>query len=147
MSKEREIQKVILEERRLGQIMDNLYREIATLEMAIFERRRATDTLIEDLKSPLIKKNVLIPIGGEIYLHASIEDTDKALVNVGADVYITKKKEETKNFLEETISAYEKAHKERVDLFNNIKRKREDLNNMLLEYQLEKERDSEKVSQ
>lgn len=139
MSRE-EIQKAILEERRLTQAMEEVYRELSALERTIFERRAAISTINEDLKEPLSDKTTLVPVGGGVFMHASLTSVGSVLVNVGSNIFLTKTKNEAKEFLEKSIEMLEKAYKERTSLFDQLRKKHSEVYSQLLEYQIKAEK-------
>lgn len=139
MSRE-DIQKVVVEERRLARVIEAIYQEIATLERNILERRMALTTINEDLKDPLKDKSVLVPIGGQIYVPSHLSTTDQVLVNVGASIYITKGREDAKAFLEERLEALEKVYRDRMNLLQDLKKRHDGMIARLLEYQARRER-------
>ena len=140
MSREEDIQKVVVEERRLARAIEAVYQEVAALERSIFERRLALATINEDLKNPLKDKSVLVPIGGQIYVPSRLSTTDRVLVNIGANIYVAKGREEAKGFLEERLEALEKAHSERTKLLQDLRRRHNEILTLLLEYQARRER-------
>ncbi len=140
MKKENEILRAIQEERRIARAMEAIYRDILTLERGIVERKLASSALKEDLKQPSTEKDLLVPIGGDVFVYANLRALDKVLVNVGADVYISKSKEEAQEFLEKRTSLLEKAYEERLTLLDNFRKKRDEINALILDYQIEMEK-------
>jgi len=53
--------------------------------------------------------DLLVPIGGGIFLEVSAKPPDKLLVSIGADVMVEKTKDSTINFLEDRIKELENA--------------------------------------
>ncbi len=140
MSEDREIERTILEERRIARAMEAVYREIMTLEKGILERQNASSAIDEDLKRPSAEKDLLVPIGGDVFLYATLQPRDRVLINVGADVYMSRSRQEAKEFLEKRTSLFEKAHRERLTLFDNLKRRRDEMNALILDHQIDMEK-------
>jgi prefoldin alpha subunit len=140
LSEDREIERTILEERRIARAMEAVYREIMTLEKGILERQNASSAIDEDLKRPSAEKDLLVPIGGDVFLYATLQPRDRVLINVGADVYMSRSRQEAKEFLEKRTSLFEKAHRERLTLFDNLKRRRDEMNALILDHQIDMEK-------
>ncbi|MFQ5712100.1 MAG: prefoldin subunit alpha [Candidatus Geothermarchaeales archaeon] len=139
MSRE-EIQGAIVEERRLARAMEGVYRELVALERTLSDRRAALSTISEDLKEPLKDKTTLVPIGGGVFMHASLTGVDEVLVNVGANIYLAKTKGEARGFIERAIESISKAYEERAKLFDELRRRHDEIYARLLEYQLKAEK-------
>ena len=78
---------------------------------------------------------VLMPIGGGIFVNAKAPPSDKFLITIGADVVIEKPKEDALKYVEERIKEMEnavsgiEAHK--ADLNRKMLSKRESINELI----------------
>ena len=140
MSEGPSVQQLSLEERRLTATIDQVYRELLTLERAMAERRMALTTIEEDLKEPLTEKQVLVPIGGEVFLYAATSSLDRVLVNIGSGIFMVRKKEEAQRLLETKLETFQKALQERNALLQDMRRRRDGIAVALREYQARTQR-------
>lgn len=78
---------------------------------------------------------ILVPIGGGIFLEASAPPPDKLVINIGAGAVVEKTKEETVNFLEERIKELERVilifESQKADLVNRINSNRAAINSIV----------------
>ncbi len=82
---------------------------------------------------------VLIPIGGGVFVNAKTPPSDKFLVGIGANVIVEKNKENTVKFVESRINEIENAVKgtdaHRADLNNKMMMMRETINELMAKQQ------------
>lgn len=135
MSDQESVQQMIVEERRLTTMIEQLSRDIGRLERAIVERQMALDTLKEELKKPLEGKEVLVPIGGEVFIYAATTSLDRVLVNIGAGVFMVQKRKKAQELLQSKIDTFENAHQERNSVLQDLRRRHEQITTVLMEYQ------------
>lgn len=139
MSEEQEIQRVLSEQQQLSKAIEEVSRQIGTLERIIYDRRMALETIEEDIKRPLEEKDLLVPIGGEVYAFSSLSAVDKVVVSVGADVYVAKKKQDAKELLEERLEDVQKTYEERVEFLQELRRRHDQLRSSLMQHQLQQQ--------
>lgn len=121
LSDEEKLQAAIAELR----ILEAYYNEVAARESllgkAMLENRAAIESvkgLPEDSESEL-----LVPIGGGLFIHSKAQPIEKLVVSLGADVAIEKTREEALAFLEQRLSEFEKAAAALVGQRNELARK------------------------
>ncbi len=104
-----------------------------TIIRALIETRGGLSTL-KGL-STSSSTEVLVPIGGGIFVDAKAPPSDKFLVTIGADVIIEKPKEDALKYVEDRINEMEnavsgiEAHK--TDINRKMLSKRESINEMI----------------
>ena len=90
-------------------VLESTYNEftmrINFLERALTEARSALDT-IKDLGSES-QGDVLIPVGAGLLLRGTPPQSDKILVNVGANVVLEKSRNDAASILEKRIEEFE----------------------------------------
>ena len=132
------------------QLQDNLY-EFRMLEGRLNEVSAQREMLVRALIETrggltaikgldiLSSSEVLIPIGGGVFIDAKTPPSDKFLVGIGADVIVEKNREETLNYLEDRIKEMENAvagtDAHRSDLNNRMIVKREKINELIKKQQ------------
>jgi len=83
-------------------ILESTYNELSgrqnLLERLLIESRSSIDTLTG--LSTTKTEEVLLPVGGGILLRATPPNTDRVLLNVGANVLVEKDREYAKTFME-----------------------------------------------
>lgn len=121
-------------------MIEQVSREILTLERAMVERRMALTTIDEDLKEALKEKEVLVPIGGEVFLYAATSSLDRVLVNIGANVFMVKRKEEARGLLQGKLETFQRAHQERTALLRDLRGRHDGIAAALMEYQARAQR-------
>ena len=132
-------QQIMLENRKIAKVIEQLHQELASIQSGIVEKTIGISTLNEDIKSLKKKKKILMPVGGQVYLYADILPVDNALVNVGANIFIMKKKAEAKEFLEKRITMFEEAHSKRLEAIQTLQRRYDEVNAFLTEQQMKAE--------
>ena len=133
------IQQIILENRKIGKVIEQLHQELASIQSSIVEKNIGVSTLNEKIKLKKKKKKILMPVGGQVYMYADILPVDNALVNVGANIFIMKKKTEAKEFLEKRITMFQEAHSKRLEAIQTLQRRYDEINAFLTEQQIKAE--------
>lgn len=107
MSEEERLQSLIAEVR----ILETYYNEIDGRESlaarAMVEARAALDALrsLDTQRS----SDILVPIGGGLFIQSTSPPINKLIVSVGADIAIEKTKDDAIRFTEERLSELERA--------------------------------------
>ncbi|MFC1754433.1 prefoldin subunit alpha [Thermoproteota archaeon] len=87
----------------------------------------------------LASSEVLIPIGGGVFVNAKTPPSDKFLVGIGANVIIEKNKEDSIKYVENRVNEIENAVKgtdaHRMDINNNLMLLRETINEIMAKQQ------------
>lgn len=97
-SEEDRINNLVAEIRMLESTFNELSGRQNLLERILIETRSSIDTLI-GLGSTKTEE-VLIPVGGGILIRSTPPNTDKVLLNVGANVVVEKDREYANKFME-----------------------------------------------
>ncbi len=132
---EKELARLIIEQRRLLQDIEAIYSEIVLLERTIMERQAALASLRE-YKDSKEEREVLVPLGGNVYLPSKIVPGKNALVGVGANIYITKPVDEAIGYIDKAINQLNQIYRNRVSLLNQLRRRYDELTALISEMQL-----------
>ena len=89
--KNEEIQRQLYQIEIYKQQINKLQEELGRIELLKLEILKSIESM-EGLKQ---SKEVLVPLGGGVFVRAVVEDRDKVIVNVGADVFVEKSIDET----------------------------------------------------
>ena len=107
MSKEEELQQKYLELQEVSTQLKQLQQQVSNLELQFMEMQKVKESL-EDLEKIKGKKEILVPIANGIYKKAEMENNEKVLINIGADLMVEKNFEDTKKLIEEQIKEISK---------------------------------------
>jgi len=138
--KQEELQKMVSEIRGSQQNIEALEKQIEVIKSSINEVESTEETLegIEEIESGA---EILVPIGSGSYLPAVVQDTDKVLTELGADLVAESppKKvidivEKRKSDLEESL---EEAQERIDDLKSNIEEIRPEAQKLMAEVESE----------
>ena len=134
------------EERRV----QSLIAELRFLESRLNEANSQREYLIRaliDAKTGLAalrglgvsSSDVLIPLGGGVYVNGKTPPVDRLLVGIGAEVVVEKSREDAEKYLEEQAKGMENAvaglDAQRNDINNKLLERREAINNMIAKQQ------------
>ncbi|HIE36749.1 TPA: prefoldin subunit alpha [Candidatus Geothermarchaeota archaeon] len=126
------LSKLVLEQRNITQLMENVYNEIITLQNSVEERRRALQFL--EMFSELNKDlEVLFPIGGGLYLKANIPNQKSIFSNVGGQIFLDKEIEEVIPQIKTSLEKLNKLLEERRQLLNSLKTRYDEISAELTE--------------
>lgn len=112
MKKQKEIQRKYLEYQIAEQQIKQFQQQLEKLEAQTAEVN-AVENSIEEMSKADTGDDLLVPVSGGIFFSASVKDTKKFLVNVGAGVVVEKDAAGTKALIEEQARELEK-YKEQV---------------------------------
>ncbi|MEE9585696.1 MAG: prefoldin subunit alpha [Nitrososphaerales archaeon] len=134
---ERKVQSLLAEFRLLENRMNEANSQREILTRAFLDARAGVVTLKElDTSST---SEVLIPLGGGVFVNGKTPPVDKLLVAIGADVVVEKSIDEALKYLEERVKGMENAvvglDAQRNDINNKIIEKRESINNIMAKQQ------------
>ncbi|RLG61161.1 prefoldin subunit alpha [Candidatus Geothermarchaeota archaeon] len=130
-----EIRKLIVEERRLYREMERIYGQVVLLEKSINEVKNATVTLREIKMGKDVEGNMLFPIGGGIFVFGVLADRSKVLVNIGANVYLSKTVEDALKLLNENYNFLSKTRSDLLKILNQLRRRHDEIATKIMEYQ------------
>jgi prefoldin alpha subunit len=134
---ERKVQSLLAEFRLLESRMNEANSQREILTRAFLDARAGVVTLRGlDTSST---SEVLIPLGGGVFVNGKTPPVDKILVAIGADVVVEKGIDEALKYLEERVKGMENAvvglDAQRNDINNKIIEKREAINNIMAKQQ------------
>jgi prefoldin alpha subunit len=104
---EEELRKLSVEMRYLEQTADALQQRIGMVNAAITDLTYANMTL-EGVEKEKENAELLVPIGGNSYIRAKLENPDKIIVGMGAGISVEKSLEEAKSIVKERLEGLEK---------------------------------------
>ena len=105
-----EIQRQLYQIEIYKQQINRLQEELGKIELLKLEVLKSIESM-EGLKQ---SKEILVPLGGGVFAKAVIQDSEKVIVNVGADVFVEKS-------IEETIKDFKESSEELNNAENKIK--------------------------
>lgn len=130
---EKQLQAHLYEFRMLEGRLKEISAQSEMLVRALIETRGGLTTI--NGLSGSSSTEVLIPIGGGVFVNAKAPPSDKLLVTIGADVIVEKHKEDALKDVEERIKEMENAisgiEAHRADLNQKMLTKRESINELI----------------
>ena len=128
---EEEINKQLYLLQRYQEQAEQIYGEAEIIERIISEYERAIETLQEmDTTS---EKDVLMPVGGNVFAYASLKDTGKVVVNVGSGVFIEKPINAAIDILNRKIDDLRKSQERLIKTAEEIKARMEEIGRKISE--------------
>lgn len=133
---EADLAALIIEQRRIIELMETIYSEINTLESALREHQNALE-ILNKYKMDIEQKDYdsLLPIGGGIYLPVNITKPQKMIVRVGAGVFLEKSVDETISYINKSIEKIRRLIDERISTLNQLKNRYEEISSIIAEIQ------------
>lgn len=134
---EQQLQAYLYEFKMIESRLNEITTQREMLIRTLMEIRGGLSTLkgLDNLSS----SEVLIPIGGGVFINAKTPPSDKFLVGIGANVIVEKNKENAVKFVESRINEIENAVKgtdaHRSDLNNKMMMMRETINELMTKQQ------------
>ncbi len=120
MSIEEKVSSLIVEQRNINRIMETLYNEILTLQSSIEDRQKAL-TFIEKYIGFSEDLEILFPLGGGLYINASIKPGEKIYRSVGSGVYLVDEPSKIADIIKKNIEDLSKALEERRNLLEQYR--------------------------
>jgi prefoldin alpha subunit len=134
---ERKVQSLLAEFRLLESRLNEVNSQREILTRAFLDARAGVATL-KGLDTSSTSE-VLIPLGGGVFVNGKAPPVEKLLVAIGADVVVEKSLDEALKYLEERVKGMENAvvglDAQRNDINNKIIEKRETINNIMAKQQ------------
>ena len=106
-SREEELRRAVAELQALRELADSTRSRINVIESLINELKAAGEA-IKAIREVGENAKILVPLGGDSFIRARVEDVSKVLVGVGAGVVLEKDVEEALNYLGERVAELEK---------------------------------------
>jgi prefoldin alpha subunit len=104
---EEALKQFIMEIRYLEGTAETLQTRLNMIEASLADLRAAHSTL-EGIRVQKVNDQVLIPIGGNTYVKAKLEDPANVITGIGAEVAMDKSVEETAERMNQQLSELEK---------------------------------------
>jgi prefoldin alpha subunit len=104
---EEELRKISVELRLLEQTAETLQSRLNMINAVATDLTYASVTL-ETLDKEKENAELLVPIGGTSYIRARLDNPDKIIVRIGADVSVEKTREEAKDIIKKRLGDLEK---------------------------------------
>ncbi|MEM4258874.1 MAG: prefoldin subunit alpha [Candidatus Thermoplasmatota archaeon] len=82
---------------------------------------------VESIQKTAQKSEILIPIGGGVYLQGMLGDTSKVLVGVGADIVIEKTSEEAVKKIDERIQSLSESQQKLLQMGQRLEQEAAEL--------------------
>ncbi len=123
---EEEIRKNIYLLQRHQEQMEDTYAQIDMIERLIQEHDRTVETLQEMVEMEE-GKEVLMPVGGNVFAKAAIKDAENVIVNVGGNVFIEKPINGAIDFIKEKIEELKKNEEKLVKMAEDIRQRMEEI--------------------
>jgi len=112
--------------------MDAIYHQVTLIEELLGEYRRVKSAL-EEISKTKKGEEMLVPIGGNIFIHASLNDTSNVMVGVGGGVVTEKSISKAMNFVDKKIEELLKEEENLIKTSQEIRARVEELSSKLRE--------------
>ena len=119
---EEEIRKISVELRLLEQTAEALQSRISMLNAVTQDLTYASMTL-ESLEKEKENSELLVPIGGNSYIRAKLDNPDKIIVGIGAGVSVEKTRQEAKDVIKKRLEDLGKARTSTQQQFAQVAEK------------------------
>ncbi|MBN1167244.1 MAG: prefoldin subunit alpha [Methanospirillaceae archaeon] len=125
----REVQSLQMYLQEYSQQAEMVSRQLAIMEEGIREGNGAIESLrmIHESDGGI----VLLPLGGGVNTRVRVENPDHYLVNIGADVVVSKTKEDSVSFLQERITEMNASYKNLSEALGRLQSQIRDISTRL----------------
>ena len=106
--KENQLRQLVTEMRMMEGTVNTLQQRLQAVLSSASELRLAKHSL-EDLKDVKLGSNLLVPVGGAVFINASLGDAEKVVVGIGADVSLEMVHDDAVKDVTERLEEMEKA--------------------------------------
>lgn len=110
--------------------MDTLYRQVQLLDEFIGECQQAQNAL-EDIAEGAEGEQMLVPLGGNVFMRATIADTERVLTGVGSDVVVEKSVSTASDFLEKRMEELRQREEKLIEASQDIRARVQELQQRL----------------
>ncbi len=117
--KDRKAQEIYMEYKAIDEHIKQLQKQLEALTSHLIEMN-STHGSLEDLEKIKKGKEIFVPISSGIFAKGTINDTSELLVNVGANVVVTKDIASAKKLIQHQIEEMKKVHKRMVEELENM---------------------------
>src|SRR3989338_11646392 len=112
--KEKKVQEMYMEFKMLDNYIKQLQSQLEMITHQLIELN-ATNSSLNEFAKLDAGKEIFVPLSSGIFAEASIKDTSKLLVNVGANVAVRKDIDSTKKLIEKQMEEIKKIQKQMVN--------------------------------
>ena len=124
--KEQKTQEIYMEYKAIDEHIKQLQKQLEALTNHLVEMH-STNSSLEDLDKIKKHKEIFVPISSGIFAKGTINDTSELLVNVGANVVVTKDIASAKKLIQHQIDEMKKVHKRMLEELQNMAQKAAEL--------------------
>jgi prefoldin alpha subunit len=110
--------------------MDSIYQQVRLVGELMVEYQSTQDAL-KELASTKQGEDLLVPLGGNIFIHASATDTKTVLTGVGGGAFIEKSTSSATSFLDKRMRELQTQEEQLIQMSQDIRAKVEQLNQQL----------------
>ena len=100
--------------------MDMLYQQVQILDEFIRECQQAQNAL-EEIAEGTEGEQTLVPLGGNVFMRATIADVERVLTGVGSDVVVEKSVSTAIDFLEKRIEDLRQREEKLIETSQDIR--------------------------
>ena len=126
-SKQEELQEYLMKLDVIKAQLESLNQQSEIFELTSNELLRAKETLMK-LKDEGSNKEILIPIGGDTYIYASIDDVKKILIGVGANTIIEQDTADAVDKLDTRLANLNQTSQNIIQTIQTLQQQANDLN-------------------
>ena len=87
---------------------------------------------IQGLKELSVGEEALVPIGGGVHVKVSVMDTNRVLVNIGAETYVEYDNQEALKKLDEALQKIQKRRQDLIELSKSLSKRAEEIRNEII---------------
>ena len=124
--KENKTQEIYMEYKAIDEHIKQLQKQLEVLTSHLVEMY-STYASLEDLDKIKKDKEIFVPISSGIFAKGAIKDTSELLVNVGANVVVSKDIASAKKLIQHQIEEMKKVHKRMLEELQNMAQKAAEL--------------------
>lgn len=122
MSGDEALEELIYELQYLREVSGNIQQRMGLVNATLDELQMAISTL-EGIGSEGAGSAILVPVGGGSYVRAKLDDSERLIVGVGADVAVERTIAEAKEDFQSRILEFEKARASLQQQLNEVSTK------------------------
>jgi prefoldin alpha subunit len=119
MTNDEELQRYMVLIEQYREQINQLEQQSSYIQAAIMDYSKAKITL-ENINGKDKNDEILVPIGGNTFIHAKTTDTSKVLYNIGAGVITEKNAKDAINKIDEKIEELQRSQDKTAELIQNI---------------------------
>ena len=123
---EEELRKNIYLLQRHQEEIENAYAQIEVIERMINEYRRSIETL-QEMISMEEGKEILMPIGGNVFAYTSLKNTKKVIISIGDKIFIEKSTNGAIDFLNKKIEELMRSEEKLINLAEELNQRMEEI--------------------